>query len=235
MMGKDIESLLTKIDGIKPLVVDMIKTLSTSIATVQNAYNDPEATPTLPTASGIEYLSTINSNFQTVASEINKLKDRDKKYIKPLYEKSSPSIFASLEAYMESIKEETDKFQSIKGKMFSKATEFFNSLGSPFSEFETLMESYNNAKEFASAHSEMKYYGEKVGMLSLIQPIIPCVADFKVVLITYNDYIQRGYDTLYNDNNPSITIKRSKDGKSTGNIDQNTNNVKIKPKSLDPY
>ena len=46
MMGKDIENLLTKIDGIKPIVLDIINTLTEAIGTPENSYNDPEPTAT---------------------------------------------------------------------------------------------------------------------------------------------------------------------------------------------
>lgn len=234
-MGKDIENLLTKIDGIKPIVLDIINTLTEAIGTPENSYNDPEPTATFGSV-GVDDWGVINSNFGIVKTELDKLKQRDKDLIKPLYKKDLSNPVTALNDYLSSIKEDTDKFSKLQKKMFSKASKFFNSLGSPFSEYDALMDACKSVKTYASSHSGLKYLGEKISLLSLVQPIIPCLVDFKIALITYNDYIQRGYDNVYNDNKPSITIQRQKNKKTTGNIQQKgNNNVEVPQESIDPY
>ena len=254
MMGKDVERLLAIMDGLKPLIVDAINTLAADIENLEEEYEDPKKVDplppvTIPTISGgidVDHSGEINSAFGVVGgdlgnirtwtkTELEKLIDWDKKFVKQLYKTKTDNVFGPIKDYMEETQDERKKFQTIEKKMFSSANSFFNSIGSPFNEYELYLTAYRNARSYANAHSKLEYVGEKVAMMSLLTPLLPLIVDFKMVLIQYNDYIQRGYDLLFNDNVPSITIQRTKNKKTNGNISQKTNNVDVPEESIDPY
>ena len=73
--------------------------------------------------------------------------------------------------------------------------------------------------------------------LNLLNTVLSLTIDAKWALITYNDYTQRGFDNLYNNNESSITFTNDVKGTQTnGNIAQKIdNNVSVKEESIDPY
>lgn len=125
------------------------------------------------------------------------------------------------------LNEDYEKMQHIDELNFADKCNFNNSIGSPWTEFTTLMSSLTTYIERINTES----YKEMVPIL------IAQIVDFKSVLITYHDYVQRAFDNVYNDNVPSITFTSDSRGtQSTGNISQKiSNNVSIKDANVTPY
>ncbi len=117
--------------------------------------------------------------------------------------------------------EDYKKMQHVDELNFTDKSNFNNSIGSPWTEFENLMNILNNITDIQS----------------MIPMIYTCIIDFKWALITYHDYVQRAFDNIYNDNVPSITFTNDSRGtQSTGNVSQKiSNNVSVKDADITPY
>lgn len=125
-----------------------------------------------------------------------------------------------------------DKILGIESKMHGKSSEFNNSIGSPWNEFKKFNELYGKILTIIAP----KYKGGRSGLMAMLSMWYASIVDCKWALSYYNDYVQRGYDNIYNGNKPSVTITRKKGKKSTGNIDQPIdNNVSVPEPSIDPY
>ena len=125
-----------------------------------------------------------------------------------------------------------DKVMGMETKMFGKSSEFNNSIGSPWNEFRKFNELYTRINSIIAP----TYKGGRSGLMALLSMLYASIVDCKWALTYYNDYIQRGYDNLYNGNIPSITVNRNKGKKTTGNVDQEVdNNVSVPKKSITPY
>ena len=150
-------------------------------------------------------------------------------------ENPQPYIFTNVQSYWQSIKKDLDGFASVKGKMMNGSTSFFNSIESPFKEYDRMIEEWDKLQVYIRAHSDLRWYAEKNAFIPYLNNFIFAINNFKIALCMYNDYIQRGYDTVLNGNVASITIKRSKNNRTNGNLDQKSNNASAKKKSIDPY
>ena len=99
-----------------------------------------------------------------------------------------------------------------------------------------LNESITLLENYSSSHSQLNWLSEKSALLGLLNTILALSVDAKWALITYHDYIQRGYDNKYNNNTPSVTFNDGVGKKSIGNIDQKFDeNVHIPQPSVDPF
>ena len=134
----------------------------------------------------------------------------------------------------ESFKDDNIKMNSLESNMYTDVNNFNNSYGSPWKELHTLEESINNIIDLDLSNG--KYMGGKIALLGLMNVALSCVIDAKWALITYHDYIQRGFDSKFNGNIPSVTFKKANNQESTGNISQTFDeNVNIPEESIDPY
>ena len=130
------------------------------------------------------------------------------------------------------------KMKHIDELNFADKSNFNNSIGSPWSEFDNLMETlkcfidYKSSIDFNNASKdELQVLSNYVSIISIR------IVDFKWALITYHDYVQRAFDNIYNDNVPSITFSNDSRGtQTTGNLSQKiSNNVSVKDTDITPY
>lgn len=128
------------------------------------------------------------------------------------------------------------KMCTLESSNYANSGSFNNAYASPWKELHTLKDAINNMRIFANSHPTLPWMGDKVALLNLLQLVLTRAVDARLALIDYHDYIQRGYDHLFNGDVPSITFKPTKDRTSTGNLEQEYNeNVNIPAKSIDPY
>lgn len=125
--------------------------------------------------------------------------------------------------------------ESLSNGLYTSINEFNNGYGSPWTELSILTSSIENMKTFVSSH-ELKWIGEKMALLGLLNIIHNASIDSKWALIYYHDYIQRGYDNKFNGNEPSIKFTSGLNKESIGNINHEYHeNVNIKMPSIDPF
>lgn len=137
---------------------------------------------------------------------------------------------------LSSMQGDIDKMGSLKGTLYTDASSFNNGYGSPWTELTKMKEAVEVAKEFASNNPMLKYVNPKAAMLGLLNLAYSACVDARWALIVYHDYIQRGYDSVYNGNKPSITFDEANGGKGTGNVDQDySENVNTSRPSYDPF
>lgn len=125
------------------------------------------------------------------------------------------------------LNEDYKKMKHIDELNFADKCNFNNSIGSPWTEFTSMM-------KVATQYTEAIYTESYKEMIPILMTQI---VDFKLALITYHDYIQRAFDNVYNDNVPSITFTNDSRGtQSTGNVSQKiSNNVSVKDLNITPY
>lgn len=153
------------------------------------------------------------------------------------YEEPNGSVaqyVSSVKSAYSSFSSDNSKMKSLESNMYTSSNSLNNSYGSPWKELHVLEESINNISSFNSGSGQ--YIGGKIELLGLLNIALSCAIDAKWALITYHDYIQRGFDTKFNDNEPSITFKKANKKDSIGNINQDfKENVNVKQPSIDPY
>lgn len=207
MMGKDVERILAGINAVKDATISSIISLSNTTA----------------------YQITSSAEHAGMAYG----------HCTPEEEKvpSSASSFVSpIRSAMNSISGDQSNMNALANGLYTSTNSFNNGYGSPWTELNKLESCIKSAETFASAHSSLNWLGEKSGLLGLINMILSVSVDAKWAIITYHDYIQRGYDCVYNGKKPSITIASGIDEVSMGNVSQKYNeNVNIQEKTIDPF
>ena len=206
MMGKDCERILSSITNI-------IDECNNGILSLIQSMNNPIEMEEYHIAGDV-----INETFQLSEQEINEVSSS---YIQALLSLSALSL-------------DVDKINTLANDSYFDIKSFNNSCGSPWTEINRLKNVMDKLHDVAK--NLIKYQSQKSGLLGLLNLVMSCAIDAKWALITYNDYIQRGYDNKFNDKRPSITFKRSIGEESTGNLNQNFDeNVNIEPESIDPF
>lgn len=142
-------------------------------------------------------------------------------------------LMSSVMAAKKDLDDDFDKMAILKKKLYTSTTSFNNCNGSPWTEMNQLKEKIELLdKQF----SGLKFKSELLVLMSLVSSVIGIAIDTKQSMIMYHDYIQRGYDAVFNGKTPSITFKKDKTTNSIGNLNQPyAENVNIEPESLDPY
>lgn len=102
------------------------------------------------------------------------------------------------------------KLANIEKIMFAGASNFFNSVGSPFAEIHKMETAVDRVGSFVAGHDNLKFMGEKIALLCLLNTALSCTIDAKLAMLMYHDYIQRGYDAKYNTKKPAITFSNPK-------------------------
>ena len=216
MMGKDVERMLKHIDKIKKLLEKAIDDITAEMDSPIN----------LIPLNTEPYVHATTPQQYIVSSD-------------KLVEQSKPfsGSLDKLVNVVDDIEDDCKKMKDMDKKMFVDKSEFNNSIGSPWTEFEKLQEAIKDMDRYYANHSALNYIGQKSAMCSLCNAVLSCAIDAKWSLIIYHDYVQRGFDNLYNNNVPSITFTDGLNNhQTTGNVDQNIdNNVGIKKESIDPY
>lgn len=142
------------------------------------------------------------------------------------------SFTSSLKASLSNVSTDLTKLGSIGSSNYTSTSSFNNSHGSPWTEISKLQESLNQF----SGSGILKYMGQRIYLLGLMQSAMSRAVDAKWALIIYHDYIQRAYDYKYNGKKPSITFSGVNMEESTGNLKGSyTENVHISPTSYDPF
>lgn len=137
---------------------------------------------------------------------------------------------------MSTISTDRNKMNTLARGLYTSINSFNNEYGSPWTELNKLEDAIKSAEVFAAAHSELEWLGEKDGLLGLLNKVLTLSIDAKWALIHYHDYIQRGYDNIFNGKIPSIKFKKGLNQESIGNVDQNYNeNVNTEKPSIDPF
>lgn len=143
---------------------------------------------------------------------------------------------AAVSAAMSAMSDDTGKVAAIGSDNYVGTTSYNNSTGSPWTEMAKLQEAVAQGAAYSGAHAPFNYVGEKAGMLALLNMIMSAAVDAKWAIITYHDYLQRGYDNKYNGNEPSVTFQVGLNRESVGNVDQDyEENVNIPRPSADPF
>ena len=142
-------------------------------------------------------------------------------------------LMSSVMAAKKDLDDDFDKMAILKKKLYTSTTSFNNCNGSPWTEMNQLKEKIELLdKQF----SGLKFKSELLVLMPLVSFVIGIAIDTKQSMIMYHDYIQRGYDAVFNGKTPSITFKKDKTTNSIGNLNQPyAENVNIEPESLDPY
>jgi len=97
---------------------------------------------------------------------------------------------------------EIDKLRKIQSKLYVQADKLNNSIGSPYTEIYTLGQLISRAQ---SLTANLSYVGGKAATLANLNAVVTATVDAKYAVILYQDGLQRGYDSIYNDGKPSIT------------------------------
>lgn len=207
MMGKDVERILVGINAVKDAATSSINSLSNTIS----------------------YRIISDAQHGGMSSG-------------PCYpeEKAVPSLAISfvkpIRSAMSSIASDQIKMNKLSSGLYTSINSFNNGYGSPWTELNKLETAIVTAENFAASHPTIEWIGEKAGLLGILNTILSLSIDSKWALIIYHDYIQRGYDNIFNNNTPSITFASGINKDSTGNVNQDFDeNVNIKPQSVNPF
>ena len=193
----------------------------------------------------------MGKDCERILSSINTIKDSIESAIKSVGESASyqittvgvhgeeeepnefdASVISSVGNMINIMQTDISKMQSLENGLYTATTSFNNSCGSPWKELNAFKESLNDLSNV----EKIEYLGDRIKALSLLQIALGRAIDARWAIIYYHDYIQRGYDHKFNNNDPSIKFKAGLHRETIGNVSQYYNtNVNIKPKSNDPY
>lgn len=143
---------------------------------------------------------------------------------------------SAVSSAMSAMSGDCGKMDSLGGSLYTSTGSFNNSLGSPWTELSNLQKAVADASAYSGAHSPFNYVGEKAGMLAMLNMVMTAAVDAKWAIITYHDYVQRGFDESYNGKQPSVTFRETIDNTTNGNITQDFDeNVRVPTPSIDPF
>ena len=150
-------------------------------------------------------------------------------------EVSGNSGIGHISTPMGKLEEYCSHMDTLEQEHYIESNQFNNCIGSPWSELKKLQAVVSMAEAYSA--NSMNYIGEKAGMLSVLCMVYTTATDTKWAMIYYHDYIQRGFDHLFNKDEPSITYNNGlEDEQTTGNVTQEfKENVNIPVPSIDPY
>jgi len=176
-------------------------------------------------------IECIKSLSNVSSYRINIIDSREKEV-----KRNSSDFITPIKESITGIESDCNNMNSLNDGLFTSSNSFNNGYGSPWTELNKLNDAINIADDYASTHSELEWLSEKITLLELLNMILSLSIDAKWALITYHDYIQRGYDYKYNSNTPSVTFTSGINKKSTGNVNQQIEeNVHIPQQSIDPF
>ena len=152
-------------------------------------------------------------------------------------EVSANSGMAGVVSAMGALMTNYDKMCTMEKEHYVGSAEFNDSIGSPWYELKRLKNAVDAGKAYEASAAPLNYVGDKAGMLAMLNMILTVATDTKWAILYYHDYIQRGFDYMFNGNEPSITYTNGLEGKQTiGNIKHEyEENVHLPEESIDPY
>lgn len=198
----------------------------------------------------------MGSDIETILSQLNQIKVTTGKLIKQLagmsgyrlgvdplshLEVPNPaappppiSYCASLISLGDALAANASKLSSLQIGMFTSGSSFTNGIGSPWTEMEQLQNAIRSVGDYGAS---LSWVGTKAGLMGLLNHVVSCAVDAKWAIVSYHDWIQRGFDHVYNGDTPSITHTADVNGsQSIGQGSQSfTDNVSIPAPSLDPF
>lgn len=219
MMGKDCERIVGSINTLKDQLASAVLSLSGScsykIVIKSSEYSHPT------------YEGSITDPGHQDGEEKEEVLD-------------GSSLLSSISSSIESFEEDSGKLRGLEEGLYTDTKSLNNSYGSPWTEIHKLEEAIAQVKEFGSR--DLEFIGDKAALIGLLSMTMAYAVDAKWALITYHDYIQRGFDNKYNDNEPSIVFNKNYktdelDVRATmGNKNQQfEENVHIKKDTYDPF
>jgi plasmid maintenance system antidote protein VapI len=104
----------------------------------------------------------------------------------------------SIVSYANILQVEVNKINKIVEKAHTAITRINNSYGSPYTEIYNLQNKLNACMNFAYSHPTIEYSYEKNELVNLMRSISLLAIDTKYAIITYQDYLQKGYDSIIN-------------------------------------
>lgn len=207
MMGKDCERILSGINEIKDSLSELMLTITGTICT-----------PIKIKADHNHSLGSYNTFEFDEKSSDNDLS----------------SVMDLINSKLSVVLPDIEQMKSLGSSMYTGTKTFNNSYGSPWTEIDKLEEALNNIKNLDMSCT--KLIGGKLIIIGLINSAIVSAVDAKWAIITYHDYIQRGYDAKVNNNTPDITFLGADREKTIGNIKQNfKENVNIPEESIEVF
>lgn len=205
MMGNDCERIILNINKLKNNLHDLLDKLSSSASV-----------PIIMEPYEINHIDGSTEIIRLVEKEI----------IIP------NNIFDNVISSLNDLSSDFIKMNKLKENLYTNSTEFNNSNGSPWAEFELLKISVDKILSF----NKINYTSEILKIMAFVNNSVSCAVDAKLSFILYHDYIQRGYDAIYNDKKPSIQFLSGYETKTIGNIKQDySENVNIEKESIDPF
>lgn len=139
---------------------------------------------------------------------------------------------------LEDLADDLSKLNLLEEGLYTSTKSFNNSIGSPWTEVKRLKNNIDKVSNYAGED----YIGDRNVVISLLSAVISSTVDAKWAIIFYHDYLQRGFDNIFNDNNPSIAFRKNYKTddldikKTLGNRNQEIpNNVHIKKDNRDPF
>lgn len=216
MMGKDCERIVVGINNVKDIINSQIISLSSSIATQRM---------TMEYKGGDIHGSAEDVSFDKLY-DVQEIEDT----------MTSSSYLSAIESAMGSINTDVSKMKKLERSMYTSSNQFNNSYGSPWKELKMLENSIKEIRNYCSNNPVLKFLGQKVGLVTLMNAALSYAVDSKWAMIYYHDYIQRGYDHVYNGDRASIEFRKAREKTTIGNINQDySENVNIHKKSIAPF
>lgn len=141
---------------------------------------------------------------------------------------------SGISSAMAAISSNMGKMGGLDSGMYTGSNTFTNSIGSPWKELNQLQKAVSAATSYACP---LNWVGSKAGLLALLNMVVQCAVDAKSAITSYHDWVQRGFDHVYNGDVPSITHTTDPQGGQTiGMVNQQYNdNVNIPQPSIDPF
>lgn len=218
MMGKDCERIIGSLNKLKDELANAILSLASSTSYRMEVLTSDHTHPT--------------SNIPDVGVVVTNGTHPNAKEKEEVV--SGSSIVAAISSAIGSFEEDSGKLDGLESGLYTESTTFNNSYGSPWTEIQKLQSALTAVKSFGSG--DLRFVGEKAALIGLLSMAMAYAVDAKCAVITYHDYIQRGYDAKYNDKEPSITFKRPNKKDTIGNIDQDfEENVNVERPTYDPF
>ena len=143
-------------------------------------------------------------------------------------------VTAPITAAMGALSGDYGKMSSLESSHFEGSTSWNNCIGSPYKELHVLKEC---VEATASYDGPLDWVGWKAGMLAMVNMTLAAAVDAKWAVTYYHDYSQRGFDSNFNGNRPSITWQAGLDKQTIGNVEQQKydENVVIPTPPLEPF
>lgn len=214
MMGKDCEKIISSINAIVNAAAEAIEDIS--------KLNCP---PILVKAD--------HTHADEGKGECSKTQ-----FIEKERKTSMSGPLSKVTSVIEGLSDYLSKLDSLEEGLYTDTKNFNNSIGSPWTEITSLRKAIDNVTDYKGED----YTGDRTTVVGLLNIIMIRAVDAKWAIISYHDYIQRGFDNIFNDNNPSITFKKNYQideldvretiGQRNQAIDEN---VHIKKKNRDPF